>query len=73
MRKSWTLFALLGLAGCGSDEWIELPLADCYQIELHPEELEFVGPGLCDRAGGLSFGKEFRCQDDKVQVLCREG
>ena len=72
MRRSWTLVALLGLAGCGNDQWVELPLTDCYQLELNPTELELLGPGLCDQAGGLRFGEEFRCKDDKVQVRCQK-
>jgi hypothetical protein len=72
VRKSWTFAALLGLAGCGSDEWIDLPLTECYELELNANDLELMGPGLCEQAGGLRFGEEFRCKDDKVQVRCRK-
>ena len=72
MRKSWTLSVLLGLVGCGSDQWIEVPLTDCYQLELNHEDLDLLGPGLCQQGGDLVFGGEFRCKDDKVQVRCQQ-
>ena len=71
MRKWLTLSALLGLAGCGNDQWVEMPLTDCYQLELNRLDIELVGPGLCDREG-LAFGEEFRCKDEKVEVRCQK-
>jgi hypothetical protein len=68
--KSWTLTAgLLGLAGCGSGEWLDIPNIDCNQLETNRAEVEFFAPGVC---GDLTYGGELRCRDDKVQVLCSE-
>ena len=79
MSKSWPLAAvLIGLAGCGtSDEWVDIPALDCKQLETNPAEVEVnidgaIGPGICLQAGGLNYGEEYRCKDDKVQVLCRK-
>jgi hypothetical protein len=71
VHKSWALAAgLVGLAGCGSDKWIDLPNIDCNQLETNRAEVEFFGPGVCP--GDLTYGQELRCQDDRVQALCRE-
>jgi hypothetical protein len=73
VHKSWTLAAgLLGLAGCGSDKWLDIPNIDCNQLETNRAEVEFFGPGVCQQAGDLNYGEKYRCQDDKVQVLCRK-
>jgi hypothetical protein len=72
VRRWWTLAALFGLAGCGNDQWVEMPLTDCYQLELNRKDLELVAPGFCDQTGGLTFGEKFRCKDDKLEVLCRK-
>ena len=70
MHKSWALAAaLLGLAGCGNDQWLDVLNIDCNQLETNRAEVEFFGPGVC---GDLTYGEELRCQDDKVQALCRK-
>jgi len=78
VKKSWPLAAaLLGLAGCGNDDWVDIPMLDCNQLETNRAETEVningtIGPGICLQAGGLNYGEEYRCKDDKVQVLCRK-
>ena len=78
MHKSWPLAAaLLGLAGCGSDQWVDIPALSCDQLETNPEEVDVningaIGPGICLQTGDLIYGDEYRCRDDKVQVLCRK-
>ena len=77
MHKSWSLaVALVGLAGCGSsDKWVDIPMLDCNQLETNRAEVEvnisgMIGPGICLQEGGLNYGDEYRCKDDKVQVRC---
>ena len=78
MTSTWPLAAaLLGLAGCGSDQWVDIPALGCDQLETNRAEVEVningtIGPGICLQAGGLTYGEEYRCRDDKVQVLCRK-
>ena len=78
MHKSWALAAaLLGLAGCSNDKWIDIPMLDCNQLETNPAEVEvningMIGPGICLQEGGLNYADEYRCKDDKVQVRCTQ-
>lgn len=81
VHRSWTLGALLlALAGCGrggSGEWIDTPMLDCSELETNRAQIEAnihgtIGPGMCLRAGELTYAGEYRCQGDKVQVLCQK-
>ena len=75
MRKLALGTLLLGLAGCGSGEWMDVAIMDCRDLERADAAVTLadpIGPALCGQADNLVYGHEFRCKDDKVQVFCRK-